>query len=90
MPTDDEEASDAQGVRGIEGAWAGGRGGMDVTNEVLEIVDVSCFTRFSCFWLVDRLGLFDVGIIGSEWMLLLGGCFAERYCWNYSEDLQRE
>lgn len=45
MPTDEEEASDAQGGRGIEGAWAGGTDGMDVTDEALEIVDVSSLTR---------------------------------------------
>ncbi|KAG9013851.1 S-adenosylmethionine-dependent methyltransferase [Tulasnella sp. JGI-2019a] len=35
VPTTDSEASAAQDERGISGAWAGGRDGMDITNRLL-------------------------------------------------------
>lgn len=34
------EALEAQGLRGIEGSWAGGSDGMQVTNTFLEVVHV--------------------------------------------------
>jgi len=36
-----EEMSDAQKLRDIEGSWAGGNDGMQVTNKFLELIDVS-------------------------------------------------
>jgi release factor glutamine methyltransferase len=41
VPTDDLEATSAQGSQGISGAWAGGTDGMDLTNVLLKQVDVS-------------------------------------------------
>ncbi|KDQ54884.1 hypothetical protein JAAARDRAFT_352675 [Jaapia argillacea MUCL 33604] len=38
VPTFREEAEDAQGHRGIQGAWAGGAAGMEVTQHLLDIV----------------------------------------------------
>ncbi|KAF9071358.1 S-adenosyl-L-methionine-dependent methyltransferase [Rhodocollybia butyracea] len=38
VPTISVEASEAQGLRGIEGSWAGGSGGMQVTNVFLDMV----------------------------------------------------
>ena len=40
VPTLEDEASDAQELRGIAGAWAGGREGMELTWPVLEALDV--------------------------------------------------
>lgn len=40
VETYDEEAVDAQSVGVIEKAWAGGVGGMRVTNRMLEVVEV--------------------------------------------------
>jgi release factor glutamine methyltransferase len=40
VPTVDDEALDAQTLRGIEGSWAGGRAGMAVTDLFLERVEV--------------------------------------------------
>lgn len=41
VETYDQEAEDAQSVGVIEKAWAGGVGGMRVTNRLLEVVEVS-------------------------------------------------
>ncbi|GAW08140.1 S-adenosyl-L-methionine-dependent methyltransferase [Lentinula edodes] len=38
VPTMSTEASEAQDLRGIEGSWAGGSDGMQVTNTFLEVV----------------------------------------------------
>ena len=38
VPTVSEESSIAQTSRGIEGAWAGGEAGMEITNSFLEVV----------------------------------------------------
>lgn len=38
VPTVSEESSIAQTSRGIEGAWAGGKAGMEITNSFLEVV----------------------------------------------------
>ncbi|KAJ3846744.1 putative methylase [Lentinula lateritia] len=38
VPTMSAEASEAQDLRGIEGSWAGGSDGMQVTNTFLELV----------------------------------------------------
>jgi release factor glutamine methyltransferase len=38
VPTLSEESSTAQTSRGIEGAWAGGNTGMEITNSFLEVV----------------------------------------------------
>ncbi|KAI0768617.1 putative methylase [Trametes elegans] len=39
VPTDTDEAGDAQHAAGIAGAWAGGRDGMEVTDILLEQVE---------------------------------------------------
>ncbi|KIP06943.1 hypothetical protein PHLGIDRAFT_30268 [Phlebiopsis gigantea 11061_1 CR5-6] len=39
VPTVDEEVCDAQGGRNIEGSWAGGKDGMQVTDMVLDQLD---------------------------------------------------
>ncbi|THU86820.1 putative methylase [Dendrothele bispora CBS 962.96] len=39
VPTLTEELVDAQELRGIEGSWAGGSDGMEITNKFLELVD---------------------------------------------------
>lgn len=41
VPTIAEEADVAQKEMGIQGAWAGGDDGMDVTNQFLDMVPVS-------------------------------------------------
>ena len=41
MPTYDEEADDAQQGASIQGAWAGGKDGMQVTDILLDQVEVS-------------------------------------------------
>ncbi|KAF8350175.1 hypothetical protein F5887DRAFT_418649 [Amanita rubescens] len=38
VPTLSEESSTAQMSRGIEGAWAGGNTGMEITNSFLEVI----------------------------------------------------
>ena len=40
VPTESYEVDDAQAGRNIAGSWAGGADGMEVTNQVLEIVEV--------------------------------------------------
>lgn len=40
VPTSVDEADDAQGARGIAGAWAGGQDGMRVTDVLLGMLDV--------------------------------------------------
>lgn len=40
VPTMVSEAKVAQGDRGIAGAWAGGLGGMDITDKVLSSLKV--------------------------------------------------
>lgn len=40
VPTEREEALDAQSKRHIEGSWAGGHDGMDVTDRFLGVVNV--------------------------------------------------
>jgi len=39
VPTIAGEAEDAQGIAGIQGSWAGGAGGMQITNIFLQTVD---------------------------------------------------
>lgn len=39
VPTDREEVLDAQSKSHIEGSWAGGHDGMDVTDRFLSVVD---------------------------------------------------
>ena len=48
VPTWDEEVEDAQLARGIEGSWAGGKDGMQVTDQLLPVVPVSslCAARY--------------------------------------------
>jgi release factor glutamine methyltransferase len=41
VPTEEEEALDAQAEGDIAGAWAGGFDGMAVTNRLLDDLDVS-------------------------------------------------
>ena len=41
VPTYTEEASNAQGDRDIQGSWAGGSLGMEITNRVLDSLGVS-------------------------------------------------
>ena len=41
VPTYDDEADDAQQGASIQGAWAGGKDGMQVTNTLLDQVEVS-------------------------------------------------
>ena len=43
VPTDEIEATSAQDLQGISGAWAGGTDGMYLTNVLLKQVDVSDF-----------------------------------------------
>ncbi|KAF5375159.1 hypothetical protein D9758_000477 [Tetrapyrgos nigripes] len=40
VPTVAEELLDAQDLKGIEGSWAGGQDGMQITNKLLDEVDV--------------------------------------------------
>lgn len=40
VPTEELESTDAQVAQGIEGAWAGGSDGMDITDSVLVQADV--------------------------------------------------
>ena len=44
VPTEYEESTLAQQNQDISGAWAGGNIGMDLTNKVLENLDVSDFS----------------------------------------------
>ena len=44
VPTLSEEAYDAQETAGIQGSWAGGTGGMQITDTLLQIVEVSAWT----------------------------------------------
>lgn len=50
VPTYADEADDAQHDAGIAGAWAGGADGMQITNTVLQQVEVPisllCLTRY--------------------------------------------
>ena len=46
VPTVHEEAADAQTTRGIQGSWAGGDDGMNVTNKFLNCVDVNSNCHF--------------------------------------------
>lgn len=41
VPTYDDEADDAQQEASIQGAWAGGKDGMQVTDVLLDQVEVS-------------------------------------------------
>jgi hypothetical protein len=41
VPTDEDEAQEAQSLQGIAGAWAGGLYGMRLTNVLLERISVS-------------------------------------------------
>lgn len=41
VPTESEEWQSAQAGKSLEGAWAGGADGMQLTNELLKSVDVS-------------------------------------------------
>ena len=43
VPTEDSEAFCAQDARGIEGSWAGGSIGMQVTDRLLDQLDVCHF-----------------------------------------------
>ena len=45
VPTDLSEALDAQDTADIQGSWAGGRDGMQVTNILLEQVEVRISTE---------------------------------------------
>ena len=45
VPTGSEEADEAQANRNIYGSWAGGNYGMEVTNMVLDSLDVGFFRR---------------------------------------------
>lgn len=48
VPTSSDEAEDAQEARTIEGSWAGGFNGMELTNIFLKRVEVctpSCIRR---------------------------------------------
>lgn len=78
VPTIPEEAVDAQKDRDIQGSWAGGSDGMDVTNRFLEIVPVGI--------LVIRLGEdFSQCFIGTtfpDWRSVSGGAQAKRRAWN--------
>jgi methylase of polypeptide subunit release factors len=51
VPTLAEEVLDAQEVRDIEGSWAGGQDGMQITNQFLKEVDVglSCIVGWTFF-----------------------------------------
>ncbi|EJT97942.1 hypothetical protein DACRYDRAFT_71620 [Dacryopinax primogenitus] len=51
VPTDDEEASQAQMGRSISGAWAGGAHGMNTTQEVLRIIP-TLLSQNGLFYLV--------------------------------------
>lgn len=46
VPTFSEEAADAQLLKEgtIQGSWAGGLDGMEVTNRLLEVVQVRCLS----------------------------------------------
>ena len=54
VPTVSEEWESAQAGRSLEGAWAGGADGMQLTNELLMSVDVSLLHSFYTF-LFDNL-----------------------------------
>lgn len=41
VPTNDDEVDDAQQGANIQGAWAGGKDGMQVTDVLLDQVEVS-------------------------------------------------
>ena len=41
VPTHSDEAIDAQSTANISGAWAGGKSGMQVTDIILDQLDVS-------------------------------------------------
>ncbi|KZT23856.1 S-adenosyl-L-methionine-dependent methyltransferase [Neolentinus lepideus HHB14362 ss-1] len=51
VPTIDEEAAEAQNSADIQGAWAGGKNGMQVTNQLLGMVE-SLLSSNGCFYLV--------------------------------------
>lgn len=46
VPTETEESSCAQNSADIAGSWAGGTGGMEVTDRLLQDVEVSSFPVF--------------------------------------------
>ncbi|TFK57611.1 S-adenosyl-L-methionine-dependent methyltransferase [Heliocybe sulcata] len=51
VPTIGEEATEAQSSADIQGAWAGGEDGMQVTNRLLDMVE-SLLSSNGCFYLV--------------------------------------
>ena len=80
VPTDLDEADEAQLDRGIAGAWAGGQHGMTVTDVLLDQVEV---------WLAitvvyDRSNDTSAGPLVSAWAVLSRCCQAERYPRNLS------
>ena len=48
VPTCDDEADDAQQGASIQGAWAGGKDGMQVTDILLDQVEVSSLLQIAC------------------------------------------
>ena len=54
VPTDLEEADEAQEGRDIEGAWAGGADGMQVTERVLRSLKVVATFSFFAFWFANQ------------------------------------
>lgn len=48
VPTYDDEADDAQQGASIQGAWAGGKDGMQVTDILLDQVEVSSLLQTAC------------------------------------------
>ena len=86
VPTYDSEAEDAQEDRGIAGAWAVGTDGMQITDILLEQLDV-CICITVCK-LLSGPEFFDVGPIVPPGSLLPRGSETERHTRNSKADVR--
>ena len=86
VPTYDSEAENAQEDRGIAGAWAGGTDGMQITDILLEQLDV-CISILVCM-LSSGPKFFNVGPIVPPGSLLPRGSETERHTRNSKADVR--